>query len=371
MQKLGIFIYSLGSGGAERVIATLLPTLCLKYEVHLVLMNDSVAYEVPNSVQIHYLEHSKPNEIPIIKLIKLPILALRFKKMCLKFGFDKLFVLLNRPNYVALIARIFGLKTPLIINECTTPSVMYAKPTATAFVNKFLIRYLYPKADLILANSQGNLDDLQVNFGIKNSKIKLLKNALDLDKITALGAENIDIEGKFILNVGRLDRGKNHALLLRAFARLCESEKSDLKLIILGEGPLQAQLISLISLLKLQDRVQLLGFDKNPFKYMKKCEFFVCASAYEGFSNVLLEALACECAIVCTDHKSGARELLGNDEFGLLVSVNDEDALFEGMKKMCEDKNLRKSYKEKAKIKAEEFDKTKIARELFEVLGGW
>lgn len=368
MQKLGIFIYSLGSGGAERVVATLLPTLMLKYEVHLILMNDKISYEVPQAVQIHHLEHSQPNEIPIIKLIKLPILGWRFKKMCKNLALNKLFVLLNRPNYVALIARIFGLKIPLIINECTTPSVMYARRTATSLVNKFLIRYLYPKADLILANSQGNLDDLQLNFGIKNSKIRLLKNALDLQKISQLSTENIELEGKFILNVGRLDRGKNHALLLRAFARLCESEKSDLKLVILGEGPLQTHLVSLISLLKLQDKVLLFGFDKNPFKYMSKCEFFVCASAYEGFSNVLLEALACECAIVCSDHKSGARELLGNDEFGLLVSVNDEDALFDGMKKMLNDKNLRENYKEKSRLKAEEFDKTKIARELLNLL---
>lgn len=365
MQKLGIFIYSMGSGGAERVVATLLPTLMLRYEVHLILMNEACAYELPKGLNLHYLEHSKPNEMPFLKLFKLPFLALRYKKLCQNLGIDKQFVLLNRPNYVALIARLFGLKTPLIINECTTPSIMYAKNNATCLVNKLLIRFLYPKADLILANSKGNADDLIQNFNIKPSLVRVLYNAVDLDKIKELCKEDIEMEGKFILNVGRLDRGKNHALLIKAFSRL----DSDIKLVILGEGPLQAELLNLISLLNLQERVILLGFDANPYKYMDKCKFFVCASSYEGFSNVLIEALVCECAVLCTEHKSGAKELFGDDEYGLLVAVNDEDALFEGLQTMCEDKHLRQEYEKKAHKRAKDFDKTKIARELFEILG--
>lgn len=364
MQKLAIFIYSLGSGGAERVVATLLPILSLKFEVHLIVMNDNQAYEIPDNVSVHFLEHSKPNETPLLKFLKLPLLALRYKKLCQNLGIDKQFVLLNRPNYVALLARVFGLKARLIINECTTPSIMYAKNNATSFVNKMLIRFLYPKADLILANSKGNQEDLINNFGIKANKCQILHNAINLQKIKELSQESIDVEGKFILNVGRLDRGKNHSLLIQAFAR-CES---DYKLVILGEGALQAELLSLISLLHLQDRVSLLGFDANPYKYMSKCEFFVCASSYEGFSNVLIEALACDCAVLCTEHKSGAKELFGDDEFGLLVRVNDEEALFEGLKTMSENANLRQKFKQKAHLRASEFDVVKIAKELLDYI---
>lgn len=364
MQKLGIFIYSLGSGGAERVVATLMPFLSLQYEVHLVLMNDTIAYELPQGVSVHFLEHSKPNEMPLLKLVKLPILALRYKKLCQNLGIDKQFVLLNRPNYVALLARLFGLKTPLIINECTTPSIMYAKNNATCIVNKMLIRVLYPKADLILANSKGNEEDLVRNFGIKRNLCKILYNAVNLDKIKELSTENIEVDEKFILNVGRLDRGKNHSLLIKAFAK----SKCPYKLIILGEGPLQAELLNLISLLKLQDRVSLLGFDSNPYKYMSKCEFFVCASNYEGFSNVLIEALACDCAVLCTEHKSGAKELFGDDEFGLLVKVNDEEAMTQGLQTMSKDEALRQSYKKKAHKRASEFDAVQISRELLNYL---
>lgn len=85
MQKLGIFIYSLGSGGAERVVATLLPILSLKFEVHLILMNDKISYEIPEC-QIHFLECSKPSENPILKFLKLPF-GFKIQKTLQKFRY--------------------------------------------------------------------------------------------------------------------------------------------------------------------------------------------------------------------------------------------------------------------------------------------
>ncbi|TKX32062.1 N-acetylgalactosamine-N,N'-diacetylbacillosaminyl-diphospho-undecaprenol 4-alpha-N-acetylgalactosaminyltransferase [Campylobacter estrildidarum] len=365
MQKLAIFIYSLGSGGAERVVATLLPMLNLKFEVHLILMNEKISYEIPKC-NIHFLEHSKPSENAILKLIKLPFLALKYKKMCKNLNINTEFVFLNRPNYIALMARIFGNKTRLVINECTTPSVMYKKNNFNSWANKFLISFLYPKADLILPNSKGNLEDLVQNFKIQKEQCKILYNAIDLENIEQKSKEEIALKDKFILSVGRLDAGKNHALLIRAYARL----KTNLKLVILGEGILKNELENLIKELGLESQVLLLGFDNNPYKYMSKCEFFAFASVFEGFSNVLIESLACGCAVVCTDHKSGARELFGNDEFGLLVEVDNENSMFNGLKTMLEDENLRQAYKNKAKGRALDFDKVKIARNTLEHLIG-
>ncbi|NDJ27749.1 glycosyltransferase [Campylobacter sp. MIT 12-8780] len=363
MQKLGIFIYSLGSGGAERVVATLLPSLSLFYEVHIILMNDKISYELENA-QIHLLENSKPSENALLKFLKLPFLALKYKKLCKNLKLDKQFVFLNRPNYIALLARIFGLKTPLIINECTTPSVMYQSLSPTSLVNKFLIQWLYPKADLILANSKGNQEDLILNFNINASKCKLLYNAIDLEKITQKANEPIDFKDDFILSIGRLDKGKNHALLIKAYARL----DTELKLLILGEGELKDELESLIKSLNLKEKVFLLGFDNNPYKYLSKCKFFAFASSFEGFSNVLIEALACHCAVLSSDHKSGAKELFGDNEFGLLVKVNDENAMFEGLKIMIENESLRKAYQEKAYQRAKNFDKNEIAKKALEFL---
>lgn len=365
MQKLAIFIYSLGSGGAERVVATLTPLLKLHFDVHIILMNKKISYELEN-VQIHFLENSNPNENALLKFIKLPFLALKYKKLCKNLGIDTEFVFLNRPNYIALMARLFGSKTRLIINECTTPSVMYAKNNFNSFANKFLIRFLYPKADLILPNSKGNREDLISHFNIALEKCELLYNAVDLEAIELKMKEEISLKEPFILSVGRLDKGKNHALLIRAFSKL----KTNLKLVILGEGVLREELESLVLELGLEDRVLLLGFDNNPYKYMAKCEFFAFASVFEGFSNVLIESLACGCAVVCTEHQSGALELFGRDEFGLLVEVDSENSMLQGLKTMLENDTLRAAYKKKAKMRALEFDKVKIARVALKYLMG-
>ncbi|TQR33760.1 glycosyltransferase [Campylobacter sp. MIT 99-7217] len=365
MQKLAIFIYSLGSGGAERVVATLLPHLNLFYETHLILMNEKISYELEDT-KIHFLEKSKPNESAFLKLFKLPFLALKYKKLCQNLGINTHFVFLNRPNYIALMARLFGLKSRLIINECTTPSVMYRGFSLNALVNRALIYLLYPRADLILANSRGNLEDLRLHFKLREDKTALLYNAVNLEQIRLQSKEEIAFKHKFILSVGRLDKGKNHALLIRAFSRL----KTELKLLILGEGELKDELLELIKSLNLEERVFLLGFDNNPYKYMSKCEFFAFASSFEGFSNVLIEALACGCAVVSSNHLSGASELFGENEFGLLVEVNNEEAMFRGLKTMCEDENLRKNYQQRAKTRALSFDKNEIAKQALAYLKG-
>lgn len=361
MKKLAIFIYSLGSGGAERVVSTLLPMLNLKYEVHLILMNDKISYDIPQ-VSIHYLEKSSPNESNLAKFLKLPLLALKYKKLCENLGINLQFVLLNRPNYIALMAKMLGLKSTLIINECTTPSVIYKHNNLNSFINKFLIKNLYNKADLILANSLGNKEDLLQNFNIQADKCDILYNAINLESISEKSKEQIPFKDPFILSVGRLDSGKNHAMLIRAYAKV----QTNLKLVILGEGILKNELLNLIEELNLKDKVFLLGFDNNPYKYMSKCDFFAFASSFEGFSNVLIECLACNCAVLCTDHKSGARELFLDDEFGLLVKVDDQDAMQKGLEKMCFDENLKQQYRQKAFTRAQEFDKVQIAKKLFE-----
>lgn len=365
IKKLGVFIYSMAGGGAERVVSNLLIELAKRYEVHLILMNDRIYYDIPNEVSIHYIEKSAPFENGIKKLLKLPFLGLKYKQLCKKIGIDIHFVWMNRPCYVAGFARMFGLKGSMIFNECSTPSVLYKEKNLKSIISKALLKFLYPKADLIMPNSLGNLIDLEQNFHINREKMWVLYNAIDTQKITELSREDIDskLTRPFFLSVGRLDSGKNHTLLIKAFSKLRNDE---FDLVILGEGVLKNELLSLVKQLKLEKRVHLMGFEKNPYKYMSKCYAFVFVSLFEGFSNALIEALACQKLVISSDHKSGARELLGDDEWGVLVPVNDEIATQNAMQKAIDNKNFVKFYEEKAKTRAMFFDKTKISNELIE-----
>lgn len=365
MKKLAVFLYSMGPGGAERVVSNLLPALCEKYEVHLVLMSEVVAYEIPRAVKIHFLERSDPYESGVKKLFRLafalPSLALKYKKLCENLGIDAHFVLINRPCYVALAAKILGLKGRMVISERSCPSVIY-KSGLSGFANRIFVKALYPRADLILANAQGNADDLVRNFGCDAAKTKVLYNAVDLAAIKTLANE--PLEGKFkpfFLNIGRLDSGKNQAMLIKIIANLKDKRAT---LGILGKGPLHGELQNLIDELGVGERVKLLGTDKNPFKFIKNAQCFLCASRFEGFSNVLLEALACERFIISTDHKSGARELLGDDEYGILTPVDDKKAMETAMRRALEDENLRRDYEKKAYGRVVKFDKNTVAAEL-------
>ena len=371
MKKLAVFLYSMGPGGAERVVSNLLPALCEKYEVHLVLMSDVVAYEIPSAVKVHFLERSDPYESGVKKLFRLgllfPFLALNYKKLCDDLAIDLHFVLMNRPCYIALLARIAGVKGRMVISERSCPSVIY-KSGLSGLANRILVKALYPRADLILANAQGNADDLVRNFGCDAAKTKVLYNAVDLAAIKTLANEPLGGKFKpFFLNIGRLDSGKNQAMLIRIIANL-NDERATLG--ILGKGPLQSELQNLIDELGVSEQVKLLGMDKNPFKFIKSVQCFVCASRFEGFSNVLLEALACERFIISTDHKSGARELLGDDEYGILTPVDDEKAMESAMRRALEDENLRQDYEKRAYGRVVKFDKNAVAEQLIGYLEG-
>ncbi|NLY03404.1 MAG: glycosyltransferase [Campylobacter sp.] len=363
MKRLSLFIYSMGGGGAERVVSNLLPKLCESYEVHLVMMNDTVDYEIPKSVQTHYIENSAPFENGIKKLLKLPFLANRYKKLSQNLGIEIHFVWMVRPCFISAIARSIGLKGLFIFNECSTPSVLYKESNFKSKVSKFLLKKLYPKADYILPNSLESLEDLALNFGISRQKMSVLYNATDLNFINKKADESLEFKKPFFLSVGRLDEGKNHELLIRAFAKL---KRDDVDLIILGEGILRQNLENLISELDLKESVYLLGFNANPYKYMANCISFVFVSKFEGFSNALIEALACGAFVISSEHKSGARELLGDNEWGVLVPVNDEEATFKAMQKALDDREWTNSYRAKATKRAEFFDRYKISENLME-----
>ena len=371
MKKLSVFIYSMAGGGAERVVSNLLKYLVNHFEIHLILQNEQVDYELPKGVKIHLLENSKPFESGILKLAKIPFLALKYKALCQNLGIDTHFVWMNRPCYIAGLARIFGLKGAFVFNECSTPSVLYKNAGIKGAVSKALLKWLYPKADFIYPNSSGALEDLRDNYGINPSKMRVLYNALDLDEIEQKAAQPLtELENKkFFLSVGRLDEGKNHELLIRAYASLARPDLPDL--VILGRGVLEAHLRGVINKLGLEQKVHLLGFSANPYKFMRACEAFVFVSRFEGFANVLIEAMACGALVITSEHKSGAKELIGDDEYGILVPVDDERATAAAMKRVLDEKTLKEQYRSRSLIRAKDFAAPKIASELIAELKGF
>jgi len=144
-------------------------------------------------------------------------------------------------------------------------------------------------------------------------------------------------------------------------------EQYPICLYILGIGPEQQALEKYVSDNGLTDAVHFLGYQTNPYKYVAMCNLFVCASFAEGFSTAATEALIVGTP-VCTVEVSGMKEMLGeNNEWGI-VTENDEDALYEGIKKLLDDPKLLAHYKEKAAERGKTFSTENTVKAVEEML---
>lgn len=377
-QRLVFLIYSMARGGAERVASVLLPQLCEQYEVTLVLMNERINYPVPREVEVCFLERSSPDEAGWMKLLKLPWLAWRLKKICRQQQADLVLSFMNRPNYVAVLAGIMGMNTPVIVSERGTPSKQYPTKTLNGRLNRLLIRFLYPKAKRVLTNSHGAAQDLQKNFEVPREQISTVYNPIDRKFILKRKRPDRKDADFLIVSVGRLDREKNHALTIRAFAK---ADLPNSELWIAGTGPEERNLNELVGRLGMEGRVHLLGEREDIPSLLESANLFVSASRQEGFPNVLLEAMASELPVVASDCLSGPREILDDRSdyecplmelyearFGILVPVDDEAALCEGMRHLYYNKRLRDEYAMKASMRAKDFSVEKIGSQFLNLL---
>lgn len=381
-KKLSILITSLAGGGAERVVSVILNELKDEFDITLILMNDTIVYDIPKDIKILYLENVSQKKNGVIKILKLPFLAYKYKNICNKQNINTSLSFMYRPNFINILAKLFGLKSKVIISERSTPSKVYLDRSLGSIVGNFLIKKLYSKADIIIPNSKGNSLDLIKNYSIEEKKLSVIENPFDIQKIESLARENIKIDknNNFVfIMVGRLEENKGQNLVIEAFSKL---QNLNTELWILGQGAMEEKLKNLINKLNIKNRVKLLGFDNNPYKYMIKADCFILASRREGFPNVLIEALSCGTPIIATDCYSGPREILSPTsdisfklinniefaKFGILVPVDDLNSLNKAMSTMILDKNLHNNYKNIVRNRAMDFNINKIIKNYKEIL---
>lgn len=244
---------------------------------------------------------------------------------------------LGRCNLVAIWARrLAGVPTRICISERNTLSLSTANSRSIrGRVIPLLSKHWYPKADRILAVSNGVAEDLSSTLGISLERIDVLYNPVVSARIISKSHESSGhpwLKNEYyptIIGVGRLSPQKDYPTLIRAFVIL--RQKQPAKLIILGEGKERPALEKLIQEMGLENDVALPGFVDNPFAYMRGASLFVFSSLWEGFGNVLPEAMACGTPVVSTDCPSGPREILEDGKWGRLVPPEDYKALAEAM----------------------------------------
>ena len=199
---------------------------------------------------------------------------------------------------------------------------------------------------------------------------RVLYNTVESDKILAGASEaapELVDDGKIrLIAVGTLKQSKGYMRLLNIIKRL-RDEQYPMHLYILGIGPLQAEMEEYIRRNELQDTVTLLGYQTNPYKYVSKCDLFVCASFAEGFSTAATESLIVGTP-VCTVEVSGMKEMLGeHNEWGV-VTENSEEGLYRGIKALLDDPALLAHYKAKAAERGKSFSTAETVKAVEQML---
>ena len=230
-------------------------------------------------------------------------------------------------NICALLARRLAcVDTRVVIrieNNMTEHIRREPAPTAAIGFAYHLMPYIYPRADRIIAVSQGVADDLARRCRIPVNRIDTVYSPVLTPFYYKLLQEPIDdpwFAGDappVILSVGRLTRQKDFKTLIRAFAIVRKMREA--RLIIIGEGEERQPLERLAADAGVGADVRLPGFLDNPYKYMRHSAVFVISSAWEGFPNVLVEAMGTGVPVVATDCPSGPSEILKDGRYGSLV----------------------------------------------------
>ena len=200
------------------------------------------------------------------------------------------------------------------------------------------------------------------------SNLSVLYNTNETAQIMEKSAESADVRQEVFTwcGVGKLLPSKGFDRMIR-IQKMLTDEGHKTHFYALGEGKQREELESMVRELGLENSVTFLGYQTNPYKYVAKCDLFVCASHSEGFSTAATEALIVGTP-VCTVEVSGMKEMLGeHNEWGI-VTENDENALYEGIKRLLDDPQLLAKYKEKAAQRGKTFSTVNTVKAVEDML---
>lgn len=326
-----LLVNQLHGGGAQKVIANLSIHLSAFYNVTLAIYNDTNKVVFPYDgelVKINLPYPSDTHNNPAYKrLIRLISLVKQVRKLKKQRNIDVTISFLEASNIINVFSRR-GDKTILSVRSYLSHEF---RDLPRLKVFSTFIRFLYNRADHIVVPANLMKHDLTANFRVSGSKISLIYNFTDFDLVEEFKKEPLSdhhniIFNNFpvIINVGRITNPKAQWLQPSVLSKVKKTIPG-VKLVILGEGPLKEKVVATAQKegltvyeegtnskddLNRDFDIYLLGFIKNPFPYLSKSHLFIKSSVYEGFPNVIIEAMTCGLPVISSDCASGPREIL-------------------------------------------------------------
>lgn len=326
-RKILFFITSLDGGGAEKVLVNMVNNMDQsKYDITVQTLFDTGINKQYLKDTIKYKSCFKKSFRGNIHLFKIFSPEYLYKKF-IKEDYD-------------IVVSYFQGATTRIIAGCPNKKIKLIqwihnefkdkKQLLNCYRNKNEFEKLQKKYDATVYVAKTSMDAYNKLFPNLISNNYILYNVVETDKILELSNENqIDIikNDKFLnlISVGRMVPQKAFDRLIRIIRKCVYEENKSVRLFILGVGPLENKLKNIVKDYKLENNVSFLGYNTNPYKFVKNADLFVCSSIHEGFSTAITESLIVGTPVITTEC-SGMRELLGeNQEYGIITNNNEDD----------------------------------------------
>lgn len=354
MVRVLFLINSLGGGGAERVLVNLVNNMDkARYDITVQTIFRAGVNKEYLSSNVRLREGHFLNIKGVSAFIRFVPKSILLKKC----GIDE--------DYDVVIAYMHGAPTKVLWEYKKAPKLAWLHcdmehSSLLKFFSQKQVVSCFGTFDRIVGVSKSVCDSFSKLYGL-GDKLVTVYNTNDTQKIKVLSEKPVlDLEnwrmfpGLKLITVGRLHPQKGYDRLINICERL-RIDGENYRLLILGIGSEEDKLKQLVKEKDLMDYVIFGGYHNNPYPFIKAADLFVCSSRYEGLSTVMSETIILGTPIITTD-VSGAKEVLGEkNEYGLVVD-NDEDALYDGLKKLLNNPEMLMHYREKASERAAFFE---------------
>ena len=393
--RIAIVVNTLSGGGAEKTAANLSRLLSDRYLVDIIVNDvDHMQYSHHGRVFSLCMPEDK-NRMSFDYQIRALFRRTRMLKRLKKKRHYKVVISFSEMTNLANV--LSGGNTVISVHNSVSKSKING--WKHRIVAEHVLPFCFKRANRTISCSKELADELIRDYGLPAEKSSVIYNGVDLKKIREESAMHLSEsltaqDEKLIVTVGRLTWEKDHRHLIRVIGKLQE-EGLNVKLIILGEGSLRTPLEELVAEMGLEGKVLLPGFVQNPFQYMAKADAVVFSSLTEGFSNAIVEALACGAPVISTDHETGAREILAPDTdytkkvrdrieecaYGILVPVceggmsgnrgmisREELLMTEAIRRILTDNTLEERYRQVSIVRAEQLSIVSICRQWIDVI---
>ena len=341
-KKILFLIHDLGQGGAEKVLVNLVNHMDRsKFDISVTALFGGGVNEQFLAPDIHYrtvFPKALPGNSKVMKLLT----PQQLHRLCVKERYDIEVSYLEGPS-ARIISGCETLNTKLV--SWIHTALKTGEEYAHSFRSVEEAKACYKRFHHTVFVSQTIRDCFcrALDFQEQNSVLYNTVNSAEILRQARKSTPGLLEDGSVRLAaVGTLKEVKGFDRLLRIMKRLKEEGKK-VTLYLLGDGPMRKELEDYAGEHGLEDCAGMLGYQANPYAYVAKCDVFVCSSHTEGFSTAATEALILGVP-VCTVEVSGMKEMLGeHNEYGI-VTENNEEGLYQGLKSLLDDSNLLEHY---------------------------